>query len=149
MAGDWLKLHRSIVDSPVFADDWLTRLFIWCLCRANYRDANFRGQLLKRGQFITGRNSAAAELGVAPSKWYRGIERLVDLGNISVEANNNWTTITVCKFGTYQSLEEETEQQPNSNRTATGQRSNSNRTAIEHNRRRKEFNKGRRKEGKK
>lgn len=118
MAGDWIKLHRTIIDSEVFTDDWLTRLFVWCLCRANFKDGQFRGQPVKRGQFVTGRNSAAAELGVSPSKWYRGIERLSDLGNVSVTANSNWTTITVCNFNTYQSCYEESEQLADSQRTS-------------------------------
>ena len=118
MTGDWLKLHRSILDSELFADDWLTRLWIWCLCRANYSNGRFRGEMIERGQFVTGRNSAAAELQVSPSKWYRGIERLQELGCITVSTNSNWTTITVCKYDTYQNATEEIEQKPDSERTS-------------------------------
>ena len=150
MAGDWLKLHRSILDSELFADDWLTRLWIWCLCRANYSNGRFRGEPIERGQFVTGRNSASAELQVSPSKWYRGIERLQQLGCIKTEANSNWTTITVCKYDTYQNGSDEGEQQSDSERTSgdttSGQAVIQPADTIEE---RNNSKKGRREEGKK
>ena len=110
MAGDWLKLHRCILDSEVFSDDWLTRLWVWCMCKANFVDGVFRGRPIKRGQFITGRIAAATELNVSPSKWYRGMERLVAIGCVTTESNGNWTAVTVCNFDNYQSKEEKPEQ---------------------------------------
>lgn len=118
MAGDWIKLHRSLLDSEQMTDDWLCRLFIWCLLRANFEASMFRGQSILPGQFITGRISAAAELHVSPSKWYRGIQRLELMGCIAVEANSNWTTITICKWKTYQLTAEKSEQPADSQRTA-------------------------------
>lgn len=118
MAGDWIKVHRSLLDSQQMTDDWLCRLWIWCLLRANFEVSNFRGQQVLPGQFITGRISAAAELHVSPSKWYRGIERLREMGCIEVEANSNWTTLTICNWKTYQECAAKSEQPADSQRTA-------------------------------
>lgn len=131
MDGDWLKLHRCILDSAIFTDDWLTRLWIWCLCKANFRDNIFRGQVVKRGQFITGRVSGAGELHVSPSKWYRGLEKLAELGNITIDTNSNWTTVTICRFTDYQRDSADREQQMNSERTGSEQDLNSERTASD------------------
>ena len=112
------------MDSAVWADDWLVRLWVWCLIKANHKTGDWRGHRVERGQFITGRNTASDELGVSPSKWYRGIMRLAELGNVKVEANSVWTMITVCNYSTYQDKEEP-------ERTAIEQRLNSERTADE------------------
>lgn len=127
MAGGRVWLHREAMDHPVFADDWLWRLFCYCIMRAAFKDGKD-----KRGSFTTGRHIAAEVLGVSPSKFYRGIHKLQELGCITVEANSNWTTVTVCNYDTYQSWECEertaSEQQVNSKRTTSGQQVNNERT---------------------
>lgn len=126
MSGDWIKVHRQLMDSAVWSDEWLVKLWIWCLLKANYRDGIYRGEVVKRGQFVTGRITGADELSVSPSKWYRGMMRLSQLGNIKIEANSVWTRITVCNYTSYQDTtgNERTanEQRMNSERTASGQR---------------------------
>ncbi len=150
MAGDWLKLHRCIRDSAVFNDDWLTRLWIWCLISANYSDRPFKGQTIERGQFVTGRKSGAKELGVDESKFYRGLQRLEKLESIRLKSNTSFTVVTVSIYETYQNGENETEQQVNSQRTTNEQRLNNDRTADEQPvNTSKEGKKERREEGKK
>jgi len=118
--GGYIKVWRKMLDSEVMQDDWLCRLWMWCILKAQWRNVNKKG-VPERGQFITGRVRAAEELKVSPSKWYRGIERLSELGCIIVEANSNRTTITVCNYATYQDWAEQSEQQADSKRTASEQ----------------------------
>lgn len=133
MAGGYVKLHRALLDAEQMSDDWLCRLWIWCLLRANFSAQVFRGQTVLPGQLICGRVTSAAELRVSPSKWYRGIERLTEMGCITTEANSNWTTLTICNWETYQNDDLESEQPADSKRTASGQpviqRADSQRTA--------------------
>ena len=49
MAG-WLKLHRKILESQVFSDPDLLRLWIMLLCRANFKPSFFRGREIGVGQ---------------------------------------------------------------------------------------------------
>lgn len=120
MAGGvgYVKLWRAFLDSEQMSDDWLCRLFVWCILRANFEPSKFKGVNLSPGQFVTGRISAAAELQVSPSKWYRGIERLAQMGAIKISANSNWTTLTLCNWQTYQSGDNKSEQPADSERTA-------------------------------
>jgi hypothetical protein len=120
----WLKLYRDAIDHPVFQDADLWRLWTWCLMRANYAETKWKDHTLSPGQFVTGRNTASEQLGITPSKWYRGIQRLVDLGCITVDANSVWTTISVSNWTTYQSSDSE-------ERTANEQPMNSEWTADE------------------
>lgn len=122
MAGsDWIKLHRKSLDSQVFSDDFLWRLWCWCLMRASWTERYYRGEKLLAGQFATGRKAGANDLGCSESKWYRGIKRLEELGQITIEVNSKWTTLSVCNWGTYQNDADESEQQMNSQRTASEQ----------------------------
>lgn len=123
--GDWVKVHRSMLDTAIWSDEWLVKLWIWCLLKANYAPRAWNGETVDRGQFITGRNTAADELGVSPSKWYRGIVMLADMGNVKVEANSKWTRITVCNYSRYQDADKQ-------ERTANEQQMNSEWTPNEH-----------------
>lgn len=117
MHGGYIKVWRKMLDSEVMQDDWMCRLWVWCMLKARWQESQ-RDDDAKRGQFHTGRIRASDELKVSPSKWYRGIQRLKDIGCIEIEVNSNRTTITVCNFSTYQDSIEESEQQTDSKRTA-------------------------------
>lgn len=125
-SGDWVKQHRAIMDHAVWADPFLFQLFSWCVMRAAWKKTTSRGIPVNVGQFITGRNKAAEELHVAPSKWYRGVHALAapPYECISLEVNSSWTRITVCNYSTYQSADAKSEQQVNSVWTADEQRLN-------------------------
>ncbi len=122
----YVKLHRSAIDHRVFDDPFLWHLFCWCLIKANYRDSNYMGVVIPAGSFVTGRNSAADQLHIAPSKWQRGMEKLASpqFACISITPNSKWTMVSVCNYSTYQFCENETEQQVNSVRTANEQQVN-------------------------
>lgn len=128
----WIKCYRSLMDSEIWADEWLVKLWLWCLFKANHKELTFKGQVVARGQFITGRHTASDELGVSPSKWYRGIERLVSLGCIETASNKHWTTVTVCNYSAYQDRDAEfrtaSEQPVNNKRTTDEQQMNNQRT---------------------
>lgn len=128
MAGDWIKLHRKALDSRVFSDDFLWRLWCWCLMKSNWKDGFYRGEKVQRGQFVTGRNAASEELGCSPSKWYRGMQKLEEFGQIKQQVNSKWTTVSICNFSTYQgegpASRTADEQQVNSERTASEQQVN-------------------------
>src|ERR1019366_3436911 len=97
------------------------QLWMWCLLKANWRDSERDGEKIKRGQFRTGRLRAADELNISPSTWYRGINRLKELGCIEIETNSVWTTITVCNYETYQDQAGKSEQPLDSGWTADEQ----------------------------
>tara|TARA_R110002073_G_scaffold332412_2_gene518471 strand:- start:17023 stop:17832 length:810 start_codon:yes stop_codon:yes gene_type:complete len=51
MAGDWVKVHRKILDSSVSSEDELLGLFTRILLSVNYRTKWFQGMEIKPGQF--------------------------------------------------------------------------------------------------
>ncbi len=124
----FIKVHRKIKDHEVFANAWLCKLWLWCMIEANHKPRKYRGQLIERGQFITGRKTGASELGVTESKFYRGLKTLEKWKCLVLKSNRSWTLVTVCKYSTYQDKGDKqrttNEQQTNSERTASEQQSN-------------------------
>lgn len=123
MDDGYIKLFRKALESEQFQDDWLWRLFCWCLLKANHQDGNFQGVVIPRGSFVTGKLRASEELGVSQSKWWRGVDRLSKppYDCLHVSANNRWTVITVLGFETYQNREYKKRPNVNNQRTTSGQ----------------------------
>jgi len=126
MAGDWIKLHRCIGESGLFADDWLTRLWIWCLIRANYGPQTFYGATIQAGEFVTSMENAAEVLGKSKSTVWRGLQKLASNDYHCIElrllmnAKRKFTVITICNWATYQSSESQPETGAEQNRNESG-----------------------------
>ena len=108
MVGNWIKLHRKIIDSRVFADADLLKIWLWCLCRASYRERQFLGGTLQPGQFITGRHSASTELGIPPSTFLRRLKRLEQWDMIAITPSNQYSIITILNWSSYQHADGDT-----------------------------------------
>jgi len=134
MSGDWIRLYRKVLESQVFANAELLKLWMLCLLRANYRDrfVPVEGRtspvLVRRGQFLTGRYALHREFYPKPSgsdkaalTVWRWLESLRDMGCVNIETNNRFSLVTVVNYEVYQSGdsedEQQNEQQMNSRRT--------------------------------
>lgn len=71
----WFKLHRKIIESPVFENEKALKVWIWCLGKAAYKDTTAlvgnQAIHLKAGQFVFGRKKASKELKISESTFYR------------------------------------------------------------------------------
>lgn len=118
MAGDWLKLHRSIMEHPVFQHDGLLRLWTYLLVKANWkpRDWIIPGTLdrvtIARGQLITGRETLFESLygndyrgeskPTARTVW-RWLKTLESFECVTLQTvSNRCTLVTISKYTTYQ-----------------------------------------------
>ena len=125
---DWLKLYRGIINSSVFDNPDVLKVFIWILCKANYTKneavIGLQSVAVEKGQMVFGRKTAARELKMNESKVYRIVTLLEKVGVISQKANNKFTLISVVKWGDYQGAQQKT----NNKRTTNEQQMNNKRT---------------------
>jgi hypothetical protein len=106
----FIKLYRAILNSEVFRNDALLKVWIWCLCQANFMKSYFpistgRGSTVVKvgpGQFVFGRKVAALELGMTESGIYKRMMKLKIMGNLNIESNNKFSIITIVNWSTYQ-----------------------------------------------
>ena len=124
----WLKLYRSILDSAVFQDPEVLKVWIWLLCNVAFEqhDTMCYGKVihLKPGQIATGRKKIAQCTDLNETKVYRALTVLKSLGNIEIKATNKCSIITVVNWDKYQ--------EENDKRTSSEQQTNSKQTSEEH-----------------
>jgi hypothetical protein len=124
VAGDWIKLHRKLLESPIMQHDGLFRLWGYCLMRANWKESKWLipGTLTEisvpRGAFISGRESLHHALypkhdingkpiyrdstPTSRTVW-RWLEALAKMECVNIKnVSNRCSIITVCNYNVYQ-----------------------------------------------
>lgn len=136
----YFKVHRKILQSQVFAHQTALKIWIWCLARVTFKERfvplkSGKGEITVRlmpGQFIFGRFKAEEELNIDGSTIYKWIQKFAskEFNMITIESNNQYSIITLCKWEEYQNAEDEdvtTNEQPSDNQvTAKEQPKNTN-----------------------
>lgn len=117
----YVKLYRQLLDNPVFLNEKLLKVWIWCLLTATHSERKVAAGNtiidLKPGQFVFGRKRAAMENNLSESTFYRMMNTLKDLKMLTLKTSNKWTVATIENWGLYQDCSTETEQQESSKRT--------------------------------
>jgi hypothetical protein len=124
MKGNWVKLHRKLLANSIMSHDGLSRLWLYCLLKANWKDRKWliTGTTeeinVPRGSFVTGRSKLHTNLygpkykgdkRTIPSdrtlwRWLKSLEKMgcVRVQNVS----NRFSMVSVCKYSTYQKLDD-------------------------------------------
>lgn len=125
----YVKVWRKMEDSGILQDQGACQFFLWAMFKATHRE---RKQIvgnqivhLQPGQFVSGRNAAAQELGISPSKFVRTVDKMKMLEFVDTKPNNKFTVFTIINWDTYQSEQTTSGQQ-------TGQQADNKRTTSEH-----------------
>ena len=141
MQQGYIKLYRTLIDSDIFQNEKLFKVFIWCLLKATHKE---RDQVigrktirLKEGQFIFGRLKASSELNMAPSTVWDYMKLLEKHKNINIKSNNKYSVVTIEKWGSYQTKENITDSKSNNN---TDKKSTRNQQQIDTNKNVKNVN---------
>ncbi len=103
-------LWRKSVDSQVFQDEGLWKIWTWCLLKASHKNHWVKLKVgkadtevgVKPGQFVFGRKSASQALRMkATTLWYR-MKKLERMGNIDIDSNTHFSVVTICNWRRYQ-----------------------------------------------
>lgn len=130
----YVKLWRKIEDSPVFQSEGLLKVFVWCMVKANHKDAwtgiktgkGVTEVLVPRGSFIYGRDSASLQLGMKPSTIHDRMEKLKKLQICDIQPNSHYSIVSIINWDTYQPEEEKGNRQPNRQPTPNQQATDTN-----------------------
>ncbi len=146
--GGWIKLHRKTLDSQVFQNEGLLKVWVWCLLKAGYEGRwvsvktgrGFSELWLDPGQFIFGRESASNELGMPPSTVRNRIAKIESMGNIKIldpqslysshftgcapnqdsKKDRQFSIIYIVNWNSYQYTEKKEDSEKDRQRTAKG-----------------------------
>lgn len=125
MAG-WVKVYRQLKDKAYYKDSEFVHLWLHLLLCANHDSAEYLNGYeiikLKKGQFITGRKKLSLETGISESKIERILKVFESEQQIEQQTNSRNRLISIVSWDKYQ----QSEQQKNSKRTASGQQVDTN-----------------------
>lgn len=120
----YIKLHRKIIDWEWYDDINTKTLFIHILLMVNFEDKKWRGELVKRGSFITSYQSLATQTGLTVQQVRTSLKKLITTNDVTKVTSNKNTVIIVPNYNLYQSLQQADEHTNNNEVTIKQQTSN-------------------------
>ena len=124
MSTGWVKLHRKILDNPIFKNDKLFRVFMYLLLKASHTEHD---QLigdsivqLKEGEWATGRKAISRDTGLTEQNVRTAISKLEKLGILTIKVTVKYSIFSIANWDSYQqSNQQVTNNQPTSNQQVT------------------------------
>lgn len=131
----WVKLHRKMLNNPIFKDSEALHLFIYLLLRANHKPNRFlfnqREMTIGRGQLITGIDQIFKDTKISRWQIRSRLDILGKLGILTRKTTNKFSIITICNYTHYQDSKNERPQaKPQSNHNQTAANKNDKKKKI-------------------
>lgn len=110
----WVKIHRKLLENPIFNDSQLLKLWIYCLLKATHKEHKqiIGKQIveLSPGEFVTGRAILAEEYnkGVKPKDFvpertlWRWLKLLESGGFLTIKSTTKYSVISINNWRKYQ-----------------------------------------------
>lgn len=102
MSENYIKLSRKILEWDWYPDIKTCRLFLHMLLKANWKDASFRGEEIKRGSFVSSASVLSKETGMSESELRTALSHLRKTGEVTCKTTNRYTIYTVNNYARYQ-----------------------------------------------
>lgn len=127
----WIKYYRSTMQSVVWSDPFLLKMFNYCLLKARHEAGKtiFNGQeiFLNSGQFVTGRDAlhdaynrgAKKRHQISSSSTFRLLKKLEEYEILNIKSNTKYSVVTVVNWNRYQNSEQQIDNKPTTNRQQT------------------------------
>ncbi len=110
----WIKLHRQFKEWEWYTHAPTKDVFIHLLLSANIKEKRFRGDVVPVGSIVTGRKALADQLGLSEQQIRTALKNLQSTNEITIQATNAYSIISVVKWGEYQGVQP-TDNQPSTN----------------------------------
>lgn len=140
--GNYIKLNRKILEWGWYTDTNTFKLFLHLLLSANYKDGEFLGIQIKRGQALKSISKLSAETGLTSRNIRTAVDHLKATGEITCQPTRYGQLITVEKYALYQDFEGITDKEPTRNRQGSDKEPTWNRQGSDNILRRKECKEG-------
>lgn len=98
----YISLFRSMLDWEWFTDVNTTHLFIYCLLSANHKDKRYRGDLVKRGSFLTSLDILSKKTGLTVSQVRTSLNHLESTHEVTSSKSAKGTVISIENYDLYQ-----------------------------------------------
>ena len=135
----WISLYRKFTEWEWYKDINTKIVFLHLLLLANHKDGKWKGQVIKRGQVVTGRKALADDLGISEQNVKTALNKLKSTNEITIKPTNKYSVITIVKYDVYQDNNKQltsnltnnsTNNQPTINQQLTTNNNNNNNNNI-------------------
>lgn len=109
----YIKLNRSMLQWEWYDNIYTTSVFLYILLNANWKDEEWHGKTIKRGQFVTSIRKIAKALKISIQHTRTALTNLQTTHEITLEPTNKYTIITVVAWDKYQVDNTQLNTQPN------------------------------------
>ena len=117
----FIQLHRKFLKWEWYDDANTMRLFLHCLLNANYIDKNWRGIIIPRGSFLTGRLKLAQALNLTERQIRTSLKKLKSTNEVTIKSTSQYSIITVVNWDCYQKNDQQNDQRVTSKRPTSDQ----------------------------
>lgn len=97
----FIAVHRKIIKWEWYQDSNMVHLFLHLILSANHKEGRWRGQVIKRGQLITGRQKLRKDTGMSEQSIRTCLTKLKSTNEITIHSTNKNSLITICKYESY------------------------------------------------
>ena len=102
MGKRYIKLYEQILNWEWYQDANTFRLFIYLLLKANYKDLEFKGETIHRGQLVTSLPTMAADNALSIRQIRVSLDHLILTGEVTSRSTNKYRVITIVHYDQYQ-----------------------------------------------
>jgi len=106
MCQGFIYLHRKMIDWEWYTDVNTKTLFIHILLKANFKDKQWKGIEINRGQFLTSYETLSNEINLTVQQVRTCIKKLIKTKEITIKTTNKYSLITVENYNDYQNKDE-------------------------------------------
>ena len=100
----FIKLDRNMLRWRWISTPNTAYLFVLLLLKANYKDMDFQGVKVKRGQLVTSLKTLANTSGLSVDQVRTALTHLIGTGEITSKAYSKYRIITISKYNDYQDV---------------------------------------------
>ena len=99
MEDGWIKIYpHRLLEWEWYDDANMFRLFMHLLLKANYKDKQWHGITIKRGQLVTSLANLSIETGLSIKKIRICLDKLISNGEICKQTASNFEIINDRKY---------------------------------------------------
>lgn len=117
----FIKISRKILEWEWYTDSNTKIVFLHCLLKANWKDKNWKGETIKRGQFVTSLEKIAQETNLSVKQVRVALNHLIRTNEVANLSTPQYRIITVKNYDKYQDRANQT---ANEGQTKGKQRAN-------------------------
>lgn len=123
----YIKLYRQMLGWGWYDDTNTKVVFLHLLLTANFKDTEWHGMQIKRGEVVTSRRSLAEDLKISERSVRTALEHLKKTHEVTIKTYSKFSIISIQNYDLYQMTDPQTDPQSTSNRPSNDPVPTSNR----------------------